>query len=67
MIGWLIRIISSLSGGKPQEPSQPSSETLVRPRFKDFRHSGGTYEESMANYHAALKEYNRRTGREWTD
>ena len=44
-----------------------SSSSLVRPRFKDFRHSGSTFEESQANYHAALREYNRRTGRDWED
>jgi len=57
--GWLLR--TSVGSRKTS-----SSEETARPRFKDFRHSGGTFEESQENYRAALREFNRRTGRDWS-
>jgi hypothetical protein len=35
-----------------------------RPKFKDFRYSGSTYEESHDNYQRALERWQQKTGRE---
>lgn len=67
MIAWALRIVSSLFRRNPEADHDQPVEMLVRPKFKDFRYSGGTYEESQENYRAALKEYNLRTGREWEE
>jgi hypothetical protein len=44
--------------------SRRSSKPTTRPKFKDFRYSGSTYEESYEKYLEALHEYQERTGRE---
>lgn len=48
----------------PQAPPESAPmPDMARPRFKDFRHSGGTFEESQANYRAALERWQQQTGR----
>lgn len=49
---------------RPVAPAEYQYEPVAmsRPRFKDFRHSGGTYEESQANYQQALRQWQEQTG-----
>jgi hypothetical protein len=62
-------VVRRLLGRKRQAaaPAPSAVATMKRPRFKDFRHSGSTYEESHANYVAAVEKYQRLTGRTYSD
>jgi hypothetical protein len=42
--------------------AEPEPLPMSRPRFKDFRYSGSTYEESMANYQSALRQWQEQNG-----
>lgn len=49
---------------RPAAPAEYQYEAVAmsRPRFKDFRYSGSTYEESQANYQNALRQWQEQTG-----
>jgi len=57
--GYLLR-----SSGKSGGGSGAAQDVPPRPKFKDFRHTGKTYEESYDNYLEALEKWQTLTGRE---
>ena len=53
-----------LSSSKSRTGRRSARGGPPRPKFKDFRHTGGTYEESYDNYLEALHKWQQLTGRE---
>jgi len=51
------RLLTSGGKGKPEQVVGDAA-----PKFKDFRYSGGTYEESLANYERAYEEWKKAHG-----
>jgi hypothetical protein len=59
--------VARLVRPRSQPPETPLELPPPQPRFKDFRHSGGTFEESQANYRAALERWQQQTGRTYDE
>ena len=49
-------------GGRVADASTKDVSPGPAPEFRDFRHSGDTYEESMANYEKAYEQWKRNGG-----